>query len=169
MDQRTCENCLSPIPDSKPWNTRFCERRCKNRASQKRRTADGREAVRSRERYPQERERRIAYAIAYFQRNPHVAQATKRNRRSIEAKGRVTPSDWKKLCHRFGGRCAYCRAKAPLTIDHVVPLVRGGTNFIGNILPACRSCNCRKQGRFIMEWRMGKSRRTGGRLHALEA
>lgn len=49
-------------------------------------------------------------------------------------------------------RCAYCEGPCQ-TIDHVIPLVRGGTNFIGNLLPACRSCNHRKGTRLLSEWR----------------
>ncbi len=44
---------------------------------------------------------------------------------------------------RQGKACAYCDSPAS-TVDHVVPLVRGGTNFEGNLTPACRSCNSRK-------------------------
>lgn len=156
-----CAEC-STVFAGKLASAIYCTRKCKLRASEKRRVRD------NAARYLQERERRIEYAVKYSRRNPHVGQAAKRNRRAAAATGRVRPSDWLALCRQYGNRCAYCRIEAPLTMDHVVPLVRGGSNFIGNILPACRSCNCRKQGRFIMEWRMGKSRRTGGRLRALD-
>jgi 5-methylcytosine-specific restriction endonuclease McrA len=42
------------------------------------------------------------------------------------------------------GCCHYCGEKFPakqLTMDHVVPLARGGTSTQGNIVPACRECN----------------------------
>ena len=42
------------------------------------------------------------------------------------------------------GLCHYCGKKFPpgqLTMDHVVPLARGGTSSRGNIVPACRACN----------------------------
>lgn len=54
-----------------------------------------------------------------------------------------------------GKRCAYCDRLAD-TIDHVVPLVRGGTNYEGNLVPCCKSCNSSKQGLTIVEWRTGK-------------
>lgn len=50
--------------------------------------------------------------------------------------------------------CAYCGARAD-TIDHVLPLVRGGTNYEGNLAPACRRCNSSKSGRTVIEWRTG--------------
>ena len=54
-----------------------------------------------------------------------------------------------------GHKCAYCQAQAD-TIDHVVPLVRGGTNYEGNLVVCCRSCNSSKSGSTIMEWRTGR-------------
>ena len=56
---------------------------------------------------------------------------------------------------RQGKACAYCMRPAD-TIDHAVPLVRGGTNYEGNLVPCCRSCNGSKSGHLIAEWRTGK-------------
>ncbi len=53
---------------------------------------------------------------------------------------------------RSGRTCAYCPAP-PTTVDHIVPLVRGGTNFEGNLAPACRGCNGSKAARLLVEWR----------------
>ncbi len=53
------------------------------------------------------------------------------------------------------GRCHYCGrdvgAKA-LTVDHVVPLVRGGRSIRANMVPACRECNHKKQSLLAWEW-----------------
>ena len=51
--------------------------------------------------------------------------------------------------------CVYCGELAT-TVDHVVPLVRGGTNYEGNLAPCCRSCNGSKSGYLIAEWRTGR-------------
>lgn len=48
--------------------------------------------------------------------------------------------------------CVYCGRPAD-TIDHVLPLVRGGTNYEGNLAPACRRCNSSKSGRMVIEWK----------------
>lgn len=47
-----------------------------------------------------------------------------------------------------GGRCHYCERKfAPkeLTMDHIVPVARGGTSTPGNVVPACKECNSNKK------------------------
>lgn len=54
---------------------------------------------------------------------------------------------------RKGAICVYCRASAADTVDHVVPLVLGGTNYEGNLAPCCRRCNSSKAGKTVAEWR----------------
>lgn len=52
---------------------------------------------------------------------------------------------WQQKCAR--GECYYCGKKFPfkeLTLDHIVPLARGGTTTPGNVVPACRACNKNK-------------------------
>lgn len=39
-----------------------------------------------------------------------------------------------------------------LTMDHVVPISKGGKTTIDNVIPACSSCNSSKQARDIIEW-----------------
>lgn len=51
--------------------------------------------------------------------------------------------------------CTYCRLQLATTLDHVIPLTRGGTNYEGNLSPACRRCNSSKADRLIVEWRSG--------------
>jgi 5-methylcytosine-specific restriction endonuclease McrA len=69
---------------------------------------------------------------------------------------------WKR--RRAVGRCGYCGRPTPpreLTMDHRVPLVRGGRSTRGNVVPACKSCNTRKRYLLPAEWeawlaRLGK-------------
>ena len=48
--------------------------------------------------------------------------------------------------------CFYCGNKSS-QIDHIVPLSRGGTHGIGNLIQACAPCNHSKKDKLIMEWR----------------
>ena len=56
------------------------------------------------------------------------------------------------LFESVNGRCVYCGAKADLTLDHVVPLSRGGTHTLENLVGACFSCNSSKGNKLIEEW-----------------
>lgn len=52
-----------------------------------------------------------------------------------------------RVFERDGWACVYCGSSGTgetLTIDHKVPLSKGGANALENSLTACRSCNCRK-------------------------
>ena len=60
---------------------------------------------------------------------------------------------WKNRIAR--GRCHYCGRRCPpqeLTLDHIVPLARGGRSTRGNCVPACKECNTRKQTLLPVEW-----------------
>jgi len=53
------------------------------------------------------------------------------------------------------GICHYCRrAVGPraLTLDHIVPLVKGGRSIKANVVPACKACNTEKQSLLPWEW-----------------
>jgi 5-methylcytosine-specific restriction endonuclease McrA len=75
----------------------------------------------------------------------------------------ITDRDLARLRDRQRGCCAYCDALAPLTVEHVVPLVRGGRHSIGNIVLACGRCNSSKGRRLLVEWRAWQAQSVGGR------
>jgi 5-methylcytosine-specific restriction endonuclease McrA len=53
------------------------------------------------------------------------------------------------------GRCGYCGRPTPpreLTMDHRVPLVRGGRSTKSNLVPACKACNATKKYLLPVEW-----------------
>lgn len=68
----------------------------------------------------------------------------RRRARALGNGGSHTTREWIEKCALLGNVCIYCGEARPLTRDHKVPLSRGGTDDIGNITPACRSCNTRK-------------------------
>jgi 5-methylcytosine-specific restriction endonuclease McrA len=49
--------------------------------------------------------------------------------------------------------CFYCGSTNNLTLDHVIPLSRGGRHSIGNLVSACNLCNATKNTRLIVEWK----------------
>jgi len=59
---------------------------------------------------------------------------------------------WRKKC--ASGRCYYCGRYVGydnLTMDHLVPLARGGRSIKANLVPACKECNNRKRDNFAFD------------------
>jgi len=84
-------------------------------------------------------------------KNPFRARLKQQKRRQrIKENGLflVTQQDAKKL---LSGSCFYCH-KPSEHIDHVVPVARGGSHSIGNLVGACKKCNQSKGSKFITEW-----------------
>lgn len=74
----------------------------------------------------------------------------------------VTSEQWQEICAGFqdedgNTKCVYCDKPCAATVDHVVPLARGGRDEADNVLPVCISCNSSKGARLISEWRKAKS------------
>jgi 5-methylcytosine-specific restriction endonuclease McrA len=97
--------------------------------------------------------------LLWHRTNPMAMQRLKALRRTAENAGTVTEADWLSLLDRHGNWCAYCGGAGPLSVEHVVPLTRGGRHTLGNILPVCRPCNSSKGARLLSEWRYHTRRR----------
>ena len=81
------------------------------------------------------------------------ASAADLNREKGRARELRQSTWWKRRI--AGGVCHYCgRRVGPkaLTADHVVPLIRGGKSVRGNMVPACKDCNSKKQSLLPWEW-----------------
>jgi 5-methylcytosine-specific restriction endonuclease McrA len=60
---------------------------------------------------------------------------------------------WKRRLAK--GVCEYCggpTSPQELTMDHIVPISRGGRSTKGNVVPACKECNTAKKHLLPMEW-----------------
>lgn len=79
-------------------------------------------------------------------------------RRAIKAgaDGTHTAEEFEAVCKEFDYRCAYCSRSIEevgrITEDHMTPLIRGGSNFIDNMVPACSSCNDSKGAKTVEEY-----------------
>jgi 5-methylcytosine-specific restriction endonuclease McrA len=52
----------------------------------------------------------------------------------------------------FGNSCAYCGKSDRISIDHVIPLSKGGLDECSNVVPACRTCNSSKNSKDLRDW-----------------
>ena len=80
-----------------------------------------------------------------------VDDATIRRERAKARELRESPW-WKR--RRSTGVCHYCGKNVGaknLTMDHLVPIIRGGRSSKGNLVPACRDCNRNKKHRLPFE------------------
>jgi 5-methylcytosine-specific restriction endonuclease McrA len=74
-------------------------------------------------------------------------------REKLQARALRQTAWWKRRI--ASGQCHYCRRQVgprALTMDHVVPIVRGGRSIRANLVPCCRDCNARKQSLLPFEW-----------------
>jgi 5-methylcytosine-specific restriction endonuclease McrA len=76
------------------------------------------------------------------------------NRRAKRADngGSYTPEEWKALCSLYDYRCLCCGEIFKfdeLTVDHIIPIAKGGTSNIDNLQPLCMPCNKSKCDRII--------------------
>lgn len=101
-----------------------------------------------------QRERRRSWR----QNNPEVVREIRRRHNARKrAANRVAPipltlTTKQHIFALWDERCAYCDANGATTVDHVVPLIHGGLDEPSNVVPACRSCNCKKNASPMEKW-----------------
>jgi 5-methylcytosine-specific restriction endonuclease McrA len=143
------------------------------RAEYRQRNADSIK-LQQQDNYTRNKEKRKAYVSAWQKANPdkfkqYRSTSKKRNKEAIAADTRrrnarrkangVFLIAKKELIRLSQGPCFYCGSTEKITIDHVVAIARGGTDSIGNLVPACKSCNSQKRQLTIMEWNLFRLKR----------
>lgn len=103
------------------------------------------------------REKRRILNKDWLSKNPGKAVAYSHKRRSLvlNAEGSYTIDEWNDLCNKYDNRCLCCGERKRLTVDHIIPLSIGGSNYIDNIQPLCLSCNQKKHAK-IIDYRFDK-------------
>lgn len=115
----------------------------------------GRKAARTKASAERNKEKRTIYAAEWRNKNRFKWNfyASKR-RLKLRQNGifKVLDKEFRKLTN---SNCFYCGSKDNLTLDHILPIARGGRHSIGNLITACKPCNCQKNKRTIVEWKYG--------------
>lgn len=108
-------------------------------------------AIRARASYRSHPDATKRYVKEWAHRKPERKRAIsqKYRARKFAAEGSFTAEEWQGLCAQYDHRCLACGENKPLSADHIVPLSKGGTNYITNIQPLCGSCNTRKNAKTI--------------------
>lgn len=114
--------------------------------------------------YHRHKEKAKTYGRLYRQQNKDKVNARTHRRRARKQGngGTFTAMQWRVLCQKYNYRCLCCGKHEPdikLTIDHVIPIVRGGINTIDNIQPLCGECNSSK-GDKLIDYRPDRTERS---------
>ena len=103
-------------------------------------------------------ERAVEIAVEWQKRNPEKRRANVRNRTALRkaADGRHTSEQIIGMLHQQHWRCIAC--DEPIVrdrhIDHIMPLILGGSNDISNLQGLCPTCNMRKHDTHPLDWAM---------------
>ena len=82
-----------------------------------------------------------------------VADDAEINREKQKARELKATQWWKRRLAR--GICHYCSNRfsvKELTMDHIVPISKGGKTTKGNVVVCCKACNIEKKSKLLMEW-----------------
>lgn len=166
---KTCTKCEESKPlerfgpsrrsrDGLNWWCKECMSAAQ-RASYRRHIESARErkrvAVWAKNQDPAERERKRERDRAAYRRNPETWKAGAARRRARQQAASVyefTVRDWLRIVERQRGECHYCGNRTVLTKEHLIPLCRGGSHSVGNIVAACMDCNARKHDKTRSEF-----------------
>ena len=83
----------------------------------------------------------------WIKNNRHKKVLEEQSRRAKKAysNGKITEKEWLDLLERYDYHCLCCgRNDVKLTMDHILPLNKGGLHVIENVQPLCVHCNCVK-------------------------
>lgn len=105
-------------------------------------------------------EKVISIERASRERNKEKNRPAKNARQQIRnriVQGSIYVISKKDLRRLYGQPCSACGTMENLSIDHIIPISRGGSHSVGNMMTLCRPCNASKHARTIMEWRRAKN------------
>jgi len=88
----------------------------------------------------------------YHKNHLERARESWHNRRAtlLQVGGKIKSGEWEDLQKRYNYICLCCKkSNVKLTLDHVIPISKGGQNLITNIQPLCKQCNSSKNTKII--------------------
>jgi hypothetical protein len=106
--------------------------------------------------YREHRDSILSYHRNYKSNNKEKLREADLMRKRIKKEDAKTFSirDWHNILEKYGWKCFYCHKDLDNPEkDHMIPITRGGRATTDNIVPACHSCNCRKNDRNVEEYR----------------
>ena len=100
--------------------------------------------------YRNNRERHAEKSRNWRKANPEKKRALEHKREVKKRNALSEPYDFKAICKHYKNRCLRCEQDdVKLTIDHIIPISKGGNDIASNIQPLCQPCNSGKKDRHI--------------------
>ena len=87
------------------------------------------------------------------ERNRALAERHNSKRRALKKGSTASLVTARDLARITAKPCLACGTCESITIEHLVPLARGGRHSIGNLAPLCQSCNSSKGSMLWVEWK----------------
>jgi len=88
--------------------------------------------------------------------NPEGVQLKNNRRRARKQENGVFLITAKEIKDLKSKPCYLCGVSPGTTVDHIIPLAKGGRHSIGNLLGACTPCNSSKHDKCLIEYRRYK-------------
>ena len=104
--------------------------------------------------YQGNRERELKRAKSKFQRFKNGGYSDRRRlwdrvnchkrRAATQCENPLTTKEWQQILAESNGCCVLCGVPQDITIDHIIPVTKGGKHTANNVQPLCRKCNSSK-------------------------
>ena len=148
--QPSCKECRSV--DHKAWREANKDRHAAKNAAWNEANKD-RRATTGAAWYEANKDRKAATGAAWHAANLDKVAASTHRYRARKASNGVNLVTAAETAAIIAQPCMACDAPAPSTVEHLIPISRGGAHTIGNLAPLCQPCNSSKRDMTWAEWK----------------
>jgi 5-methylcytosine-specific restriction endonuclease McrA len=154
--QRWCKNPVKKEIDKKYMQTEKAKKKAvirSTRALKNNQSLQEKKRIRDRlfakTEYGRELNNNAKRKYAHTEKGRTIMLQCKYRRRNYSA-GKFDMEAWKEKLESLHYKCQMCGTDERITIDHIIPLSKGGTNHIDNLQPLCHSCNSSKNNKLMV-------------------